>query len=759
MMKNFSIDGQTAMDLITVGFQKGGDYSGELLDTLREYSPQFATMGMSADQMMGILIAGAQAGAWNLDKVGDAVKEFNIRAQDGSTLTAEGFAAIGLNANQMAQAISAGGEKGQQAFAATIAGLAAMKDPVQQNTAGVALFGTQWEDVRSKVIVAMADGVKGIGDFKGASEAAARSAYENNPGRELTKAMRELSDAFKPALEPLANIIKETVVPAIKEMADWFKNLSPEGQKAALAIAGIAAAIGPALIVIGSMASGFSSVVGMVTKVAGAVTTLVPKIASLVMGMGPIGLVIAGVVAAGILLYQNWDTIKDMAQELWKKISEVWEGIKSSISDAIEVVKTTVSKAWENIKTKTSEIWDSIKKFFAEWWPALLVIIMGPIGLIVAGIIKNWDEIKAKTSQIWDSIKSLLLNTINTIRENIAAIWFAISTNIQTTWDNIKTAVTTKAQDLKQNTITKLEEIWTYIKEIPGKALKWGADIISGLWEGIKNMAQTFRENFVGWIKQNIPQVVQSTLGIQSPSTVMKGYGNNMVEGLALGLEEKTQMIVQVMKDLLQTIVDKCKEILSTIGDLKKEVAQNPVVIPVQMAWPTETPGSIVPGDYGGGGGRGGGGGDGVPGTPGGIVPGDYETRVLDTNNDGGISVEEAGGWDNWDKIVANSVKGFAHGGIVTKPTMAMIGEAGQAEAVIPLPKLMPMLAGALQAALRLPEPSGGTVNNVQSSSFGDIIVNISNPGGINSDYDVDRLIDRIGKRLRPALRAYRAGY
>ena len=116
MMKSFGISGQDAMDLITTGFQKGGDYSGELIDTLREYSPQFAAMGMSADQMLGILIAGAKAGAWNMDKVGDSMKEFNIRAQDGSKTTTEGFAAIGLNAEQMGAAIAEGGEKRETGF-------------------------------------------------------------------------------------------------------------------------------------------------------------------------------------------------------------------------------------------------------------------------------------------------------------------------------------------------------------------------------------------------------------------------------------------------------------------------------------------------------------------------------------------------------------------------------------------------------------------------------------------------------------------
>ncbi len=178
MMKNFDGLSQTqAFDLITAGFQQGGDYSGELLDTLREYSPQFAKMGMSAEQMMGVLISGAQAGAFNLDKVGDAVKEFAIRSIDGSKATKEGFAAIGLDADQMAAKIAQGGKSSEQAFQATIAGLAAMEDPVKRNAAGVALFGTQWEDIGPKVVEAMAAGMNGVQGFEGATSRAATASF------------------------------------------------------------------------------------------------------------------------------------------------------------------------------------------------------------------------------------------------------------------------------------------------------------------------------------------------------------------------------------------------------------------------------------------------------------------------------------------------------------------------------------------------------------------------------------------------------
>jgi phage-related minor tail protein len=89
--KNFGITSSQALDLVAVAFQKTGDLSGDLLDTINEYSPQFARAGQSADQFIGSLVAGSQAGAFNLDKVADAVKEFTIRIQDGSQTTKEGL--------------------------------------------------------------------------------------------------------------------------------------------------------------------------------------------------------------------------------------------------------------------------------------------------------------------------------------------------------------------------------------------------------------------------------------------------------------------------------------------------------------------------------------------------------------------------------------------------------------------------------------------------------------------------------------------
>lgn len=104
---------QEGLDVITYGFQNGANYSGELLDTLQEYSPKFQQLGLDAEGAMAYLIQGAENGAFNLDKVGDAMKEFSIRVVDGSEDTASAFQELGLAGQDMSEDIEKAREKAQ----------------------------------------------------------------------------------------------------------------------------------------------------------------------------------------------------------------------------------------------------------------------------------------------------------------------------------------------------------------------------------------------------------------------------------------------------------------------------------------------------------------------------------------------------------------------------------------------------------------------------------------------------------------------
>lgn len=369
MQKNFGIGGTKALDLITVGFQRGGDYSGELLDTLREYAPQFKDLGLSAEQSLGALLAGAEAGAWNLDKVGDSMKEFSIRAIDGSKGTAEGFAAIGLNADEMAQKFVQGGEEAQNVFAMTVAGLAAMDDKVAQDIAGVQLFGTQWEDVRSQVVFAMAEGMKGVENFEGANAKATKDIQKNNPGLELTNAMRRLVTASTPILVPFINLLSDTVVPAIKGIGDGFSALPSGVQKAVAGVIAGLALLGPAMTIagktmqkldklksvakwlkefkthVGPAVTATKKIIQLFGKFSGAIKGLniLSKVPALISGVrialglltGPVGLIIAVVGTLAVVVWKNWDKIKAWTKTFTDGLKGYFNQIREGVNNLI----------------------------------------------------------------------------------------------------------------------------------------------------------------------------------------------------------------------------------------------------------------------------------------------------------------------------------------------------------------------------------------------------------------------------------------
>lgn len=78
-------------------------------------------------------------------------------------------------------------------------------------------------------------------------------------------------------------------------------------------------------------------------------------------GIGMIAIAIGAAVAAGILLYKNWDKIKETASNLWGKIKEVFGGIRDSIVGAFDTVKEKVGGVFDYIHQKLGEIDDKIE--------------------------------------------------------------------------------------------------------------------------------------------------------------------------------------------------------------------------------------------------------------------------------------------------------------------------------------------------------------------------------------------------------------
>lgn len=217
MVDNFGVSGEEAMNLIASGAQNGLDYSGELLDSISEYSVQFDKMGLGAEDMFAIFQKGAESGAFSLDKVGDAVKEMSIRVVDGSETTKQGFELLGLNADEMAQKFAAGGETAKEAFNETLDALAAMEDPIAQNTAGVDLMGTMWEDLGPEAVTALAEIEEGAYTTSDAMNQIKDVKYDDlgSMFEELKRNVEVLLIPLGEALLPVLSTLIDSVLPIL----------------------------------------------------------------------------------------------------------------------------------------------------------------------------------------------------------------------------------------------------------------------------------------------------------------------------------------------------------------------------------------------------------------------------------------------------------------------------------------------------------------------------------------------------------------
>jgi phage-related minor tail protein len=189
-----------AMDIIVHAQQEGLNVNDDLIDTIVEYGTKFRDLGISGPEAMGLISQAMEAGARDTDFAADALKEFSIRAVDGSEATARGFRSIGLDAGQMGDAIAAGGTRAHGALKLTLDGLRGIHDPVMRNQAAVDLFGTKAEDLgRALFNMDLDTAAAKFGEFQKATQKAADEISKTTPAIEV--AWRHLSQAPGDVLE------------------------------------------------------------------------------------------------------------------------------------------------------------------------------------------------------------------------------------------------------------------------------------------------------------------------------------------------------------------------------------------------------------------------------------------------------------------------------------------------------------------------------------------------------------------------------
>lgn len=226
LMEEFGLTGEQALDFITKGLQEGLDRNGDFLDSIREYGNLFGSAEARADEFFSVLESGAQGGVLGTDKAADAFKEFQIRFLEGGSAVEEAFEAMGQNWQDWANDAATGDFRVTDAFTDIISEINKIEDPIERNRVGVALLGTQFEDLGADAALGISTTTTKIEDMAGATDSL-NARYDN-----LGDALGGLKRKALVALEPLGSGMLDAINQSMPDIINLFDNvLGPAIQK------------------------------------------------------------------------------------------------------------------------------------------------------------------------------------------------------------------------------------------------------------------------------------------------------------------------------------------------------------------------------------------------------------------------------------------------------------------------------------------------------------------------------------------------
>ncbi|GGK89110.1 phage tail tape measure protein [Mangrovihabitans endophyticus] len=367
---------EQAFDILQTGVEKGINKSEDLLDTFNEYGTQFRKLGLQGPQALGLMSQALQAGARDSDTVADALKELSIRAIDGSKTTAGGFKALGLNADTMARSFARGGDYANEALSVTLERLRAIKNPVQQQAAAVALFGTKAEDLGAALFAMDPEtATKGLGDLAGSAQRAG-DALEQSAGAKLKHFQRAAQQAL---VEQLAK-----AVPAIEATFGWLSKNSDWVVPLATGLGILAAAI--------------------------AVVVAVQWAWNAAMALSPVTWIIIGIVAlvAAIALIATKTT---WFQTIWQKVWGFFKAVGAWFAGPFAGFFVMLGN---KIASFAKWAWSMVARYFGFWY--------GLFGKVMSwgGNAVNWLRSK------WNSFVSWIRGIPGRIAGSLRNMWNAI---------------------------------------------------------------------------------------------------------------------------------------------------------------------------------------------------------------------------------------------------------------------------------------------------------------------------------------------
>jgi phage-related minor tail protein len=302
----FAKDGSQAMDMLSAAMQRvPANLREDVIDAMDEYGPFFQQLGLQGEKGMQLLINASAKNAYGIDKTGDALKEWTLLSKNMSSSAGESYKTLGMNQQDMANKIAAGGETTAKAFQQVVDGLLKIDDPLKQEQAAIGLFGVPLEDLGTndipKFLASLQTIPGGMGDISAAA-AQMDADLGNTAAGSLESFKRNLEVTFGEAAIPL---VKE-LQPMLSQATAWISANKDEIQTWIRELAGaIGAVLVPAYQFLMPIISGVTTFLNENKESIRQMMPVIITLGAVIGGLVLIGNVVAPIAALVGMLYTS----------------------------------------------------------------------------------------------------------------------------------------------------------------------------------------------------------------------------------------------------------------------------------------------------------------------------------------------------------------------------------------------------------------------------------------------------------------------
>lgn len=490
LMEQYGLTAQEAMDYIVTGTQNGLDKTNELGDNLAEYAGKFSQAGYSASEYFQLLDNGLKNGAYNLDKVNDAINEVTTRLADGTI--GESIGSFSTKTQELFTAWQNGGATQKEVIDSIVADIAGCKNQQEALNLAALAFGTMAEDGNLKFITSLTS----VGSTYDSVTGSAQGMFDatTTPMQQLEANTRKLQQSLIPLGEKIAELANTLLPPLtaiLSKIGEWFGKLPEPVQNFT--------------IILGALMAIFIALVPVIAALA-------VSIGALEISLWPIIAVIAAVAAAiavVIAIVKNWGAItewfsnlwtticngigvaieglKTWFMGLWTHIQNVWNGICDVIQTALMLIGSIIEAAIQIITLPFQFIWENCKGIVMTVWDAIKSFILTAVNAVKNVITTVMTAIQTVISTIWNAISTKISTVINAIKTVVTTVFNAIKTVATTVWNGIKTAISTVVDGVK----TKVSNVFNGIKTTVSSVFNGIKSTATTVWNGIKNAILT----------------------------------------------------------------------------------------------------------------------------------------------------------------------------------------------------------------------------------------------------------------------------